>query len=236
MKHNVKLIAHGGYSSLYPENTLDSYQAALSFNPFAVEMDVVLHPATGELVCFHPSGVSSGSGTYTAQEVQHQLEQGDEFPRLCDVLAQLQGDVFFLLDLKQPSEATINALLHEEKIDQQRLILGLRTLEMIEYIRAQHQSIEVLGLLPLPSDAKKFSEIKGGKYFRIIEKDVTSESVKEVQALGLEAWITPGKKSGINQPRTAGEADVDKLLWLEGLGVDGILVNDIKQATEVLQQ
>lgn len=44
------------------------------------------------------------------------------------------------------------------------------------------------------------------------------------------------KKSGPNQARTAGEADEEKLRWLFQLGVDGILINDVKLAASVLAQ
>jgi glycerophosphoryl diester phosphodiesterase len=48
----MKLIAHGGYSSRYPENTYNSYVKALEFSPDGIEMDVVYYK--GDFYCYHP--------------------------------------------------------------------------------------------------------------------------------------------------------------------------------------
>lgn len=61
----MKLIAHGGFSANYPENTLESYLQAAKFNPFAIETDIVEHPQSGKPICFHPTGVSSESGVFS---------------------------------------------------------------------------------------------------------------------------------------------------------------------------
>jgi len=48
------LIAHGGYSSKYPENTQKAYEKALDFKPDGLEMDVVFHK--DEVYFYHPVG------------------------------------------------------------------------------------------------------------------------------------------------------------------------------------
>lgn len=231
----MKLIAHGGYSAAYPENTLESFLEAAKYKPFAIEMDVIEHPETGELVCFHPQGLSSAAGTYDSVQVGKQVSSADELPRLHDVLPQIQSDTYFLLDFKQPSKSAFLKLLEDPTIDKERIIIGVRNMEDFSFIKKYDPRAQTLALFSNPDDYATYAK-QGGKYFRIWEKDATTDRVKLAKELGLEVWITPGQKAKENQPRTAGEVDEIKLQWLVNMYVDGILVNDIKLASSYMKR
>ena len=228
----IKLIAHGGFSAKYPENTMPSFVEAAKFRPYAIEMDAVLHPETGELICFHPSGISSGSGTYDEQTLREQINTGEVFPLLSDVVAKISSGNF-LIDFKQPSETSFKALLKGE-IDLDRIIVGIRNLEDYDLVRSINDDIRVLALFSDPDDYASFSQ-RGGQYFRLWEKDLDNNRVAALHDANLEVWVTPGHKATETQPRTAGEVDEEKFNWMIRLMVDAILVNDIELASGYLQ-
>lgn len=230
----TKLIAHGGYSAAFPENTLQSFQEAEKYQPFAIEMDVLYDPSTDQLVCFRPTGLTSKSGTFESQIVTEQLSQQEHLQGLLETLNKLGRDVNFLLDFKQPSEAAFKALLTEPRYDFSRIVIGVRNLEDLALIKKYNNQVKTLALFSDPDEYEEFYH-QGGSYFRLWEKDVTPERIKAIQTLGLEVWVTPGQKATENQPRTAGEVSQPRLSWLLSLMVNGILVNDIKSAREVLE-
>lgn len=228
----MKLIAHGGYSAKYPENTLESFVEASKFNPFAIEMDVVDHPETGELICFHPTGISSNSGTFSKETIMKQIDEGESFPLVNDVLKQIPIAIKILLDFKQPSEEVFRNLINSN-IDLERVIVGVRNMDLFNFIKESNNKISVLALFAEPDKYVSFAQ-SGGKYFRIWEKDVNAERVDAIHEAGLEVWITPGYKATETRPRTAGDISNERLGYFLSLGVDAVLVNDIKLASEYL--
>lgn len=74
MKCQTKIIAHRGYSSLYPENTMHAFKEAVVTGADGIELDVQLSK-DGELVIYHDYDIShntDGKGRideYTAAEL-----------------------------------------------------------------------------------------------------------------------------------------------------------------------
>lgn len=231
----IQIIAHGGYSAKYPENTEQSFFEAVKYQPDVIEMDVVQHPRTGELICFHPSGMSSGSGTFSSEAVERQLVQGDKFPQVQEILNQLPSNIKVLLDFKQPSQALFQQVVSDSNFDISRIIVGVRSMHDYQFICDINSQIQTLALFSHPDEYSDYAE-KGGKFFRLWEKDVTPERVQALQEAGVEVWVTPGHKATDTQPRTAGEVNEEKLKWLQSLMVNAILVNDIKFASEYLRK
>lgn len=231
-ERSIKLIAHGGFPrGKHPENTLPSFLEAAEYGPFAIEMDVVQHPDTKELICFHPSGVSSAKGTYTPESIRQQLDEGAEYEslsRVIEALSEIVPGQRFLIDLKQPSPETYTQLLVDSGIDHAQIILGVRNMEDLDHLMGIASDVDYLALF---SDSDAYEEFaqKGGKYFRLWEKDVEAQRVRAIQKVGLEVWVTSGHKATETQPRTAGEVDEETLKWLVSL-VDAVLVNDIREA------
>lgn len=235
MKTEIKLIAHGGFSAKFPENTEQSFLEAVKFNPQIIEMDIIEHPQTGELICFHPSGISSEAGTFTKEMVFEQLLQGEAFPSVTEILEKIPNGIKILLDFKQPSTELFEKVINSSEIDLTRVIIGVRNLSDFEFIHSKNSDVQTLALFSDPDSYEEYAQ-RGGRYFRLWEKDLTEERVRAIQNLGLEVWVTPGHKATESQPRTAGEIDAEKLDWLTGLMVNAILVNDIEFTSNYLQK
>lgn len=60
MKCPAKIIAHRGYSSLYPENTMRSFREAVATGADGIELDVQLS-SDGELVIYHDYDISANT-------------------------------------------------------------------------------------------------------------------------------------------------------------------------------
>ncbi len=234
MKTEIKLVAHGGFSAKFPENTEQSFLEAVKFNPQIIEMDIIEHPQTGELICFHPSGISSEAGTFTKEMVFEQLLQGEAFPSVTEILEKIPRNIKILLDFKQPSKELFEKVINSSEIDLTRVIIGVRNLSDFEFIHSINSDVQTLALFSDPDSFVEYAQ-EGGKYFRLWEKDLTEERVRVIQNLGLEVWVTPGHKATEGQPRTAGEANAEKLDWLVSLMVNAILVNDIEFTSNYLQ-
>ena len=225
----TKLIAHGGYSSAYPENTQTSYLEAQKYKPYAIEMDVVPHPTTGELICFHPHGISSTLGTFDTETIQQQLDNGMHYPTFTQMLSVLDHSQLVLVDLKNPSYDGYKRILKTTKANPSQIIVGTRNLAFVKTINPQ---IKTLALFANPDDFESYQQ-NSGIFFRLWEKDLTLERIQQIHDLGLEVWVTPGHKATATQHRTAGEISDEKLEELIGT-VDAILVNDIKHTTEYM--
>lgn len=235
MKTEIKLIAHGGFSAKFPENTEQSFLEAVKFNPQIIEMDIIEHPQTGELICFHPSGISSEAGTFTKEMVFEQLLQGEAFPSVTEILEKIPNGIKILLDFKQPSTELFEKVINSSEIDLTRVIIGVRNLSDFEFIHSKNSDVQTLALFSDPDSYEEYAQ-RGGRYFRLWEKDLIEERVRAIQNLGLEVWVTPGYKATESQPRTAGDVDAEKLDWLVSLMVNAILVNDIEFTSNYLQK
>lgn len=229
----MKLIAHGGYSSKYPENTLESFLEAQKFNPYAIEMDVVYDPIAKVLRCYHPSGVSSESGTFNSDVISSQMDVLSDFPVFDDVLKKLNSSQKILVDLKDPSDFNLKAVAEILRHDIDRYILGVRSYEDFVKINEIDSNIVVLALFSDPEDYMAFAR-DGGEYFRLRGDDVTSERVASIHNLGLKIWVVPGRKSTPSSSRTSGDISEEELTALLDVGVDGVEVNDIEMATRVV--
>jgi len=107
----VRCIAHRGFAETYPENTVAAVGSAAE-TADAVEVDV-RRCGSGELVTIHDETVdrvtdSEGAvASLSAAELADLdvLGSGEGVPTLADVLAAPDGDVEFVLDLKEEDVA-----------------------------------------------------------------------------------------------------------------------------------
>lgn len=221
------LIAHGGLPHKYPENSLEGFIAAAKFNPFAIEMDIILDSNTKLPICAHPIGVSSEQGLYT-KNTKGPIDIVDKPVLLRELFTLIPSNIKVLLDLKEDSEDLIQGIFKEITITYYpRLIIGVRNTQIYKRIKEIDINIETLALFSNPLDYMEYKNL-GGKHFRIWEKDVSLELVDLIHAGGLYIWVTPGNKAVGDQPRTAGEISRETFDRMLNLGVDALLVNDIE--------
>jgi glycerophosphoryl diester phosphodiesterase len=232
MSIKTKLIAHGGFPAKYGENTPESYREAARWNPDAIEMDVIEDPATGQLVCYHPTGEST-SGIYTQEEVAAQLAGRDQLPTLRDLLVELPMNMKFVIDIKTPTDSAYEKLFSDPNLPKDRLIVEVRNMEGMKLVKKLDRRVLTLAVFKDPYQYQEF-KAEGGDYFRLWEADVTPSLVAAIQSSSLEVWVTPGHKAAPNQPRTAGDVTAEKLAQFVG-SVNAVFVNDIELATNYIQ-
>ncbi len=233
--YGIKIIAHGGYSAKYPENTEQSYLEAVKFKPDILEMDVILHPQTQTLRCFHPAGVSSQEGIFYDNNELAQIIRGQDLPELSKMALKIPTSIKLLLDFKQPSQEVFVNALNNPSFNAARCILGIRNYKDLDVVKSMNSQVETLALFTNPNDYESYKH-QGGKYFRLWEKDVDATRVKRIQAAGLEVWVTPGHKATKDMPRTAGNLTPETLEYLLNMAVDAIFVNDLEFVKNYLRR
>ncbi len=101
-------------------------------------------------------------------------------------------------------------------------ILGVRRLEQLLALRKHGAEISAEALLRDYDDIPAFAEC-GVRAIRVWEEDLTQRRLEAVHNAGSEIWITAGLRS---QGEIAGTIDQYRLLGLNNLGIDAVLLND----------
>jgi glycerophosphoryl diester phosphodiesterase len=231
------VIAHRGYSALYPDNTLLSFEKAIEAGADIIETDV-RKSADGILVCSHEPKIGGRDvSAMTAQELRAQgiLETESLF------LRGLHDRAPFLFDIKTNGTCpdvpdTIARLCHLVALygAEKQAVLGVRSTEHLQVVRQHDKDVAVLGFLP---DARAFGEFyaHGGNIGRLWEcnggsVDLTAENLALCGAQGRHpVWITAQRGPDLDLP---GYTDQGRLAALAHAGIDGVLVNDPKLARE----
>jgi len=219
----MKIIAHRGYSGLYPENTLLAISKALEAGCDGIEID--LYRVENTLVVIHDADVSrttNGQG-----ELHHfslnQLQQldaglGQPVPTLWQVLQLINNQVVLNIELKGPDTAEL--LLQE--LAQAEHQLGTRAdlllissfnHHLLHIIKAQRPELKIGALTAsLPLQYASFaSELEAWSVH--CDKDFVNEAlVQDAHQRGLEVWVYT-----VNRPEVAKR--------LQQLGVDAIFTN-----------
>ena len=112
MKCQTKIIAHRGYSSLYPENTMHAFKEAVATGADGIELDVQLS-SDGQLVIYHDYNIGRNTDRighideYTAAELGHvqvhagKLDLTDTIPTLRQYFEFIKDkNVFTNIELK----------------------------------------------------------------------------------------------------------------------------------------
>jgi glycerophosphoryl diester phosphodiesterase len=209
MKNDIKIIAHRGYSSLYPDNSLESFEQAVKAGAHIIETDI--HEAKdGALICSHDPAKGAALS-------------------FADALAFAKDKITLLLDLKvdRPEfNAKVVQALKDHGMEDQ-VIVGVRSLEQARQIKALLPKAQMLGFLKNPSDFPEFFKI-GGTIARLWESDINEKNLALAKSGGNPVFVMTGSRLG-----DVGETTPERLQKIMSLGVQGVLVNDPKQALQV---
>lgn len=236
----MKIIAHGGYSAKYPENSLQSHKAAAKLDIDVAEMDVALS-SDNVAMCTHPKTLLQKQHidiTKTSSRTLLGLKDSDGellCPLLTDVIDVYTGRVaLLLLDLKQEDDDLARIAIKtavKRGIEERELIVGSRNADRLQFLR-ENFNVRILGLLQDPDLFEDFFK-KGGDIYRLWEEDMNSQRVEAIHVLGKEVWVTPGHAATETLPRTAGLATEPLLLECINLMIDGVIVSDVEMALHV---
>lgn len=219
------VIAHRGYSSGHPENSRESFEAAIHAGADLIETDVRLS-ADGTLYCNHDPDLERVRGTgRTIAELPDAALDALNVLRLADVLDIARGRAGVLLDLKL-AYRDYPLLVHERVCDldmQTSVVFGVRNVAQAESLHLGAPDAAILGFLPRPQDIPSFLAAGGG-IARLWEEEADAQSLRAAHGRDDNpVWVTTGlRQAGM----AAGDADEARLRRLIALGVDGVLVND----------
>lgn len=207
-----QIIAHRGYSSLYPDNSMAAFEAALKAGADAIETDI-REDDLGRLVCAHDAGATDAV-------------------LFLQLLHFAKGKIALLLDLKQDGlefSKKVCDVLTQQKMEDQ-IIIGVRSVAHAQAIRDLMPGIPILGFLSNPAEFAALSSM-GGTISRLWEGDVTPQTMAQARSGNAPVWIMSGFYP--RQPDGYGDITEDRLKTLVNMGIQGVLVNDPALARRV---
>ncbi len=224
------VIAHRGFSTGYPENSLEAFEAAIVAGADAVETDVRLS-RDGVPVCSHDPDLKRlrGRADAVSDLDAAELERAGVLP-LVTVLAAMRGRCGVVLDLKLTAEAELTPVFKVVNgfAMGDQVFAGVRAIDLVAVVRGLCPEATLLGLLRQPSELPAFYAA-GGAIGRLWEAEATRAGIAVAKSGGHQAWVTVGGRGGGN----TGNIGVSALARLLADGIDGVIVNDPAQAIAV---
>lgn len=230
------LIAHRSGPKIYPEQTVMSCRDALSVGADMVEMDIQFTSDGYPVICHDPNtmrmfGVDRLVSDMSLAEFLQLRHVGD--PSFCShslehILSSGIAPILFHCKITGEPMYTLTKYLHEKNFDD-KCVLGVQYAEDVVTVKSL-SSIRTLAFMPSVTQLDSFLESETD-YIRLWEDWVTEERVKRVKNAGKGLWIMAGKATAAGVGYTTEE---NMRMWTE-MGVDGILINDVRWAKSVFQ-
>lgn len=233
----MELIAHRCGTDKYPELTLDAARFSLNAGADYVEMDIRFTKEGIPVIChddnaFKLFGSAREIAELTIGEfLSLRYRQDPHYSSL--TLAQVfqSGTAPILFHVKVGGERLrkildcIRAYNYED-----RVMLGVMTPEDVETVKDYNPKLQVLAFTAkqelLELQAKANADV-----IRLWEGWVTQEEIDRFHQMGKRVWIMAGApKDG-----SVGFTDKENLSRWREMGADGVLVNEICIAKEVLK-
>lgn len=237
------IIAHRGYSSRYPENTTLAFEQAIDAGADYIETDLRLSK-DGMIVCCHDpdfkriAGQADSIADLNVSEIKMvSLPEGQSILALDEVLdIANRGSrrVRVMFDVKVPTEEMLDRVipLVEHAGMTKDIMYGARSLDHAIVVKDRAPEFPILGMPKKTNMIPDFMKT-GVSAIRVWEEDITDEIVATIKAAGLPVWITAGLRG---QGEAAGNITPDRVVALDGLGIDAVLVNDPVLVRQTLNQ
>lgn len=228
-------IAHRGGALLGPENSAEAFEQARAVGADMVETDLRLS-ADGALVCLHDADLLRIAGDPRLVAETELSELRAILPGLLtleDALA-ASAPIGLLLDLKLTDPAVLPRILDTVMAAgaTERVLLGLRSLDLIAAVRALSPEIAILALVPDPQSFERAQDLGAG-WFRFWQGEATAERIAAARAVGLRTVVMVG------QPRSAviagyppfpvGRIDAGGIDRILSLAPDAVMLDDPRQ-------
>lgn len=211
MKPLVQIIAHRGYSSAFPDNSLEGFEQAWKFGADMIETDIRA-AMDGSLICSHDAGDPKALPFNAALDFA-------------------KGKIRLLLDLKL-NTPEFHAALKKTLLDHQmenEIIIGVRSLEQACAMRSELPRCLMLGFLKNPGEFPEFYRA-GGNIGRLWEDDLNDRNLEMTRTGNHPVFIMAGCRGS-----STGVGDItrERLRKLMKFDIQGILVNDPVLALQV---
>lgn len=231
----IKIIAHRGFSSHAPENTIPAFKKGLEFGIDFLEFDVHLHPEVGPVVIHDETVSRTTNGPFNKLIYElslHELNNldagswfgpeyaGTKIPTLKEVLYLPRQNAGLMIELKCgkscPQEMA-NTVLNEIASCAQNpqfgpLLIGSFEIEILKEIKRKDRDQRVIGLGMDFSLLDSWTNL-GIKNLALNKDILTPERVVELHNHGIEVWAFT-----VDDLETA-----SKLIEMD---VDGLITNN----------
>ncbi len=233
----VLLIAHRSGPGRYPEQSIASARHSLESGADIVEMDIQYTEDGFPVICHDPSALRMFGVDKLVREMSFQEFMGlrqvqdSSYPShsLQDVIDSDVAPVLFHCKISGPVLADLAGRL--ASAGGGPWVVGVRKPEDVRIIKDSASCIRVLSFM---EDEDYLGAFLSGDadYIRLWEDWVTQERIDRIHKAGKQVWIMAGKRT----PSGVGYTEAGNLIAWEAMGVDGILVNDIAWAKDVLRR
>jgi len=238
-KNNPLIIGHRGALDEAPEHTLKGFKRAIDLDPDFIEFDVH-ETQDGKLIVIHGDdilrrmGIELNIGQMTLKELKKiKLEEGERIPELKEIIELAKGKVSLLCEIKTRGiSGEVLDLLREENVVDSTIIQSFYV-DVLLSLRESDPNIKLGWIVPITEEYIPEWDKRKELIQRVIEskfpyivtrfKNIDVKFVKFAHKHGLQVFAYT-----INTKRT-----MRKMI---DLGVDGLIVNSISKAREVLNQ
>lgn len=218
----VLRIGHRGAAGYAPENTIQSFEAAVRFGAEMTELDVHIC-GSGELVVIHDESVdrTTNASGFVRDMTLNELKsldagKGEKIPTLKDVFSKLRGRISINVELKglgtaEPVQAFVDDLIRRGEWIRENVLITSFDWEMLRRLReiSKDARIGLLVYKNLGESLKVATEVEAysvNPYYKSIDIDFISRS-HELN-LRVYPWT-------VNEPE-----DIRRVV---ALGVDGVI-------------
>lgn len=225
-------IAHRGGALLAPENSAEAFEQAKAVGAEMVETDVRLC-ADGALVCLHDADLQRIAGDPRLVAEIGLAELRVILPSLLtlDEAVAASAPLGLLLDVKLTDPSVLPRILDVVAAARasERLLLGLRSLDLIAAARALSAEIAILALVPDP-DSYRQAVAFGASGFRFWQGEATAERIAAARGLGLRTVVMVGQPRSVAEPGyppfQVGRIDAEGIDRVLALAPDAVMLDD----------
>lgn len=231
------IIAHRCGPGRFPEQSLASARHALALGADLVEMDVRYTRDGAPVICHDENalrvfGVDRRCGEMSLEEfraLRHTDDPGCPAHTLQEVLDSRVRPLLLHCKFSGARLRELAACLRDRGAAGD-CVLGVAEPEDVEIVRAACPGLRTLAFMPGLDRLERF--LAGpADCIRLWEDWVTPPRVRAVHAAGKRLWVMAGQP----EEGSVGLTTADALRRWRDLGADGVLVNDVAWAMEVLR-
>lgn len=230
------IVAHRGGNRVFPENSIaaihHSYRSGADFVEIDVRLSrdgipVVIHDGNLKRLFSLDGKVSELTAReLTALQHGHPSAPLETLDRVFDCCY----PVPLLLHIKE-TEAILPIMdVMERSRRPLKVVWGLVSLEAVPWVKGRTPDASILAFTPSPESVPGFSAA-GVRIVRLWDDWITQERINAIHGHGLLAAAMTGHPGG-----EVGETSAERLLELEALAMDWVLVNDVGLAVRTLKK
>lgn len=228
----MKIIAHRAGTDRYPEQSQASIRHSLALGADYAEVDIRFTKDGIPVIC-HDANVQRVFGQdanvrdLLLEEflaLRYTADPGMRAYSLEHLLAGAPGPLLLHYKAYVPEELDgILALIRQYR-SQEACVLGLVAPEAVAQVRALDARIVTLSFMKEEEALDAFLQ-SDVQIIRLWEAWVTQERINRIHGAAKQCWVMSGTQ---NRP---GYTDPASLLHWRGMGVDGVLINEIEPLT-----